>query len=108
MLRTLTELLNGQKQFKIGILYIKPKGSIESASPNINEVPEMSLDFTPSELALESVKDVAVAADITETNEVYDMSLRSSNAGARTAYVSIAWEKEHSKEWGGKVQGSCC
>ncbi len=73
----------------------------------------MSLDFTPSELALESVKDVAVAADITEINEpvineVYDMSLRSSNAGARTAYASIAWEKEHSKEWGGKVQGRCC
>ena len=95
MLRTLTELLNGQKQLKMGILYIKPKGSIESASPNINEVPEMCLDFTPSELALESEKDVAVAADITEINEpvineVYDMNLRSSNAGARAAYASIA------------------
>lgn len=73
----------------------------------------MNLDFTPSELALESVKDVAVAAVITKTNEpvineVYDISLRSSNAGAPTANASIAWEKEHSKEWGGKVQGSCC
>ncbi|MCR5061978.1 MAG: hypothetical protein K6A89_01700 [Treponema sp.] len=73
----------------------------------------MNLDFTPSELALESVKDVAVVADITEINEpvineVYDMSLRSSNAGSWTTNASIAWEKEHSKELGCRVQGGCC
>lgn len=68
---------------EMGILYIKPNGSIEAANPDIKDIPKMTLSFSPSELALEAVKGVSVAADVTESNvpqisELYDMHLRKS------------------------------
>lgn len=80
------ELLKAGKAvdlLEMGILYIKPDGSMDSGNPDISDVPQMSLAFTPSELALESVKNVTVAADITEINEpeiseIFDMSTRTS------------------------------
>lgn len=66
---------------EMGILYIKPDGGMETASPGINDVPSMKVAFTPSELALEAVKGVSVAADVTATTapeitEVFDMHTR--------------------------------
>ena len=54
---------------EMGILYIKPNGSIDSAVPGIEDVPEMTLSFTPSDIALEAVKNVTAGADISMTNE---------------------------------------
>lgn len=42
---------------------------MDSLNPSINDVPDMTLSFTPSDLALEAVKGVTVGADITATNE---------------------------------------
>lgn len=53
----------------MGILYIKPNGSIDSDTPGIEDVPKMTLSFTPSDIALEAVKDVTAGADISTTNE---------------------------------------
>ena len=66
---------------ELGTLYIKPDGSMETTSPSIGDVPVMGLAFTPSELALESVRAVSVAADVSEPTEpviksLYDMHLR--------------------------------
>ena len=66
---------------EMGILYIKPDGSMDSETPDISDVPQMSLAFTPSEIALKAVKGVTVAADITETNEpeineIFDINSR--------------------------------
>ncbi len=54
---------------EMGVLYIKPSSSMDSLNPSINDVPDMTLSFTPSDLALEAVKGVTVGADITATNE---------------------------------------
>ena len=54
---------------EMGILYIKPNGSIDSTLPGIEDVPEMTLSFTPSDMALESVKNVTAGADVSMTNE---------------------------------------
>lgn len=64
---------------EMGILYIKPDGSMDTLTPDIHDVPEMRLAFTPSEMALEAVKGVTVAADVTGSNEpvineVFDMN----------------------------------
>ena len=66
---------------ELGTLYIKPGGSMDTTSPSIGDVPAMGLAFTPSELALESVRAVSVAADVSEPTEpviksLYDMHLR--------------------------------
>ena len=50
----------------LGVLYLKPRGTVDSG--NINDVPQMTLGFTPSEEAIEAVKDVAAAADVTKSN----------------------------------------
>ena len=76
-----------------GILYIKPAGSMDTTNPSVKDVPGMKLAFTPSELALDAVKDVTVAADVTETaepliTEVFDMSTRTSG-GSITAGRTI-------------------
>ena len=72
------ELLKGGKAvdlLEMGILYIKPNGSIVSETPGIEDVPKMTLSFTPSDIALEAVKDVVVGADISTTNEPLISSL---------------------------------
>lgn len=79
------ELLKSGKAvdlLEMGVLYIKPDGSIDTSNPSIKDVPSMKLAFTPSELAQNAVKDVSVAADITEDKnpfitEIYDMFTRS-------------------------------
>lgn len=80
------ELLKAGKAvdlLEMGTLYIKPVGGMDTANPCISDVPAMGLAFTPSELALEAVKGVKVAADITESNdpaisELYNISTRTS------------------------------
>ena len=72
------ELLKAGKAvdlLEMGILYIKPDGSIESEEPGIDDVPKMTLSFTPSDIALEAVKDVTAGADISTTNEPLISSL---------------------------------
>lgn len=66
------ELLKSGKAvdlFEMGILYIKPASSIDSAMPGIEDIPKMTLSFTPSDLALQAVKDVTAGADVSTTNE---------------------------------------
>ncbi|MCM1321348.1 MAG: DUF4469 domain-containing protein [Bacteroides sp.] len=68
---------------ELGVMYLKPRGGMASENPGIDDVPNMKLAFTPSELALAAVKDVSVAADITGSNdpvinEVFDLRTRSS------------------------------
>lgn len=60
----------------LGVLYLKPRGTVEDG--DVNNVPKMTLGFTPSEEALEMVKDISVAADVTKSNSpvissLYDM-----------------------------------
>lgn len=54
---------------EMGILYIKPESSIDSTNPGIQDVPKMTLSFTPSDIALKAVEKVTAGADITQTNE---------------------------------------
>lgn len=54
---------------ELGILYIKPSSSMETLTPDLSDIPEMTVAFTPSELALSAVKDVAVAADVTKSTD---------------------------------------
>ncbi len=68
---------------EMGILYIKPSGSISSDTPDISDVPEMTLGFTPSDLAVESVKDITVGADVSIENvpqidSLFDLHLKQS------------------------------
>lgn len=55
--------------FELGTLYIKPASSMETATPDVSDVPSMTAAFTPSELTLESVKNVAVGEDVTKSTE---------------------------------------
>lgn len=54
---------------EMGTLYLKPTKGMESANPEISDVPKMTLGFTPSTIALDAVKDITVGADITKSNE---------------------------------------
>ena len=70
--------------FEMGVLYIKPSGSMNNSGTDIKDVPAMKLAFTPSEQAQNAVKNVSVAADITENRnpqirEIYDMYSRSTS-----------------------------
>ncbi len=60
---------------ELGTLYIKPAASMETLTPKISDVPEMSVSFSPSELALSSVKDVVVGLDVTKSTEPEILSL---------------------------------
>lgn len=55
--------------FELGTLCIKPASSMETATPNVSDVPSMTAAFTPSELTLEAVKNVAVGEDVTKSTE---------------------------------------
>ena len=82
------ELLKGGKAvdlLEMGILYIKPNGSIDAELPRVEDVPEMTLAFTPSDLALEAVKDVTAGADISTTTDpvlsgLYNIHTKTSGA----------------------------
>ena len=84
------ELLKAGKSvdlLELGTLYIKPGGSMDTTSPSISDVPAMGLAFTPSELALNAVRGVTVAGDVTESNAplitgMYNVSARADGAAA--------------------------
>ena len=95
------ELLKAGKAvdlLEMGILYIKPDGSIDSQAPDINDVPKMTLSFSPSDIALEAVKDVTAGADISTTNEPLLASLY--NIHTRTDGTELS--KGHSARITGK------
>ncbi|MBR0098990.1 MAG: DUF4469 domain-containing protein [Treponema sp.] len=86
------ELLKSGKAvdlLEMGILYIKPSSSMDSLSPSIHDVPDMTLSFTPSDIALEVVKDVTVGADITTINEPQLESLYNIHTKTKGEELSI-------------------
>ena len=76
---------------EMGILYIKPDGSIDSEMPGIEDVPKMTLSFTPSDIALESVKNVTAGADISTTNEPILASLYNIHTQKSGTELSIGY-----------------
>ena len=49
------DLLREGKEIEVlelGTMYLKPIGSMETLSPDITDVPKMTVGFTPSELLL--------------------------------------------------------
>ncbi len=48
---------------------------METLTPKISDVPEMSVSFSPSELAVSSVKGVVVGLDVTKSTEPEILSL---------------------------------
>ena len=94
---------------ELGTMYLKPSGSMESLSPDISDVPKMSVGFTPSELALSAVKEVVVVADVSSTkepslDELYNVTALS-NASEVSKGNSIRIKGKHLKIAGeeGKV-----
>lgn len=74
----IVELLKEGKSvdlLELGTLYIKPASSMETLTPDVSDVPEMSVSFSPSELALSSVKGVVVGVDVTKSTEPEIVSL---------------------------------
>lgn len=76
---------------ELGTLYIKPAGSIASTEPGIEDVPKMTVLFTPSELAVDAVKDVSAGADVTAANEpvlneVFNMKLKKASSAVSKGY----------------------
>lgn len=76
----LNQLKNGKavNVLELGTLYIKPTGAIEGASAKIENIPEMTTGFTPSEETLAAVKNIGVAGDVTmanlpEVTNIFDM-----------------------------------
>ena len=66
----ITDLLKTGKSvdiLELGTLYIKPVSGMEKANPAVTEIPGLTLAFTPSELALSSIKDVAIGSNVTES-----------------------------------------
>ncbi|WP_296706338.1 DUF4469 domain-containing protein [Treponema sp. UBA7570] len=88
------ELLKSGKAvdlLEMGVLYIKPNGSIDSETPDIEDIPKMTLSFTPSDIAIEAVKDVTAGADISTTNEpllsaLYNIHTRKSGTELSIGY----------------------
>ena len=75
-----------------GILYLKPLKGMESTEPGIEDVPKMTLAFTPSEKAIEAVKGVVVGADVTKVNvpvikELYDIHSKSKGLSLTAGYT---------------------
>lgn len=88
------ELLKSGKAvdlLEMGILYLKPNGSIDSETPGIEDVPEMTLSFTPSELALEAVKEVTAGADVSATTEPLLSSLYNIHTKKSGTELSIGY-----------------
>lgn len=54
---------------ELGTLYLKPKKGMNLQSPTLEDVPEMTLAFTPSELAVSSVKNVSAGAEVSNRTE---------------------------------------
>jgi len=75
------ELLKGGKAvdlLEMGILYIKPKSGMVKNCPSITDIPDMILSFSPSDLALEAVKDIVIGENVTNLKnpvieEIFDV-----------------------------------
>ena len=88
------ELLKSGKAvdlLEMGILYIKPSSSMDSVTPRIQDVPAMTLSFSPSEIALEAVKGVTAGADVSKTNEPVLSSLYNIHTKQEGAELSIGY-----------------
>ena len=57
---------NAVDLLEIGTLFIKPTGSMNTLTPDITDVPELTVSFTPSALATQAVQNVVINADITK------------------------------------------
>lgn len=87
----IVELLKEGKSvdlLELGTLYIKPASSMETLTPDVSDVPEMSVSFTPSELALSSVKGVVVGVDVTKSTEPEITSLLDMKTKASGSKIS--------------------
>lgn len=76
---------------EMGTLYIKPNSSIDSEAPTVEDVPEMTLSFTPSDLALEAVKGVTAGADISTSHEPFLGSLYNIHTRQTSTELSIGY-----------------
>lgn len=66
---------------ELGTLYIKPSASMDTLTPKVGDVPEMTLKFTPSVLALQAVKSVKATNAVSqstapEIESVYDVATK--------------------------------
>ena len=52
---------------ELGILYIKPEAGMEKTNPDVTEIPNLTLAFSPSDIALSAIKDVAIGSNVTES-----------------------------------------
>lgn len=53
---------------ELGTLYLKPASGMETANPDVGDVPQMTAAFTPSALTIESARNVAVGEDVTRSS----------------------------------------
>ena len=65
--------------FELGTLYPSAQGNIESANPSVEEIPSLTLGFTPSEEALTAIKKTDISmAQLEDTspviNQIEDLS----------------------------------
>lgn len=57
--------------FELGTLYPSAQGNIENANPSIEEIPSLTLGFTPSDAALSAIKKTDISmAQLEDTNPV--------------------------------------
>lgn len=76
---------------ELGTMYIKPNGCIDGAEESLNAVPEMTVGFTPSEISVNAVKNVAIAANVTKKNvpsvtEIFNVKTRSFSDSLNAGY----------------------
>ena len=71
---------------QLGVLYLKPNGTVEEGK--LDNIPEMTLGFTPSEVACAAVKGVTVAGDVTKSSEPEVSYLFDMHKEAKTDAVS--------------------
>ncbi len=96
------ELLKSGKavdMLEMGIMYLKPVKSIDSEAPKIEDVPKMTLAFTPIDLAIGSVDAVTACWDVSKTNNplisaIYDFHTKKSGTELSIGYSArITGEK---------------
>lgn len=82
--------------FDLGTLYPSAQGNIESLNPSVEDIPSLSLSFTPSAEALEAVKgtdvSVAILAEtapvITEIEDLYEHKTDCSVTSGRAVRIT--------------------
>ena len=68
----IVELLKGGaavEVLELGVLYIKPTRGMETDKPEVDDVPPLTLSFSPSALAVAAVQNVTVGANVTPAKE---------------------------------------